>query len=610
MKHRTTTLLVVTIAVMIVGQSSSAQTISPTNPMIPHKRTVVASVASQSDNLMTRLFPGKKATQYTKEDWGKLIDSTWGPGQTAAEQLNIFDTFWSIIDQKWAGFPNLALNWDSLRVIYRPQIGSGLSRGRFYALMSRMWLALLEHHSCAIDHKVDSIFGASTFRYRSGVPLLIIGTGSLDLLGAAVTPLPDSSCLVYRVAPGNPLGLTPGDLVLGYEGIPWKRLYGQLIDNGVPVSRWWSSPGSSPESRTHQILSAVGSNWGMFETIDIVKYSTGDTLHLPTAPLSKLSHSLWATDQVPIAGVPMPQGADGSSPAVSWGVVQGTNIGYVYVWDWLTDSTPKLFHDAVYDLRNNKKVSGLVLDFRMNWGGDASYASGGLSQLFNFDPVPTTSRATRNSLTNHMSFSLGDNSVGLGSTLDPFDRPIAVLVGPACLSAGDFVAFLMRSHPMARVFGKPTNGAFAGGTWADASGPGGWEYSVPASIVYSNLAGGGYLIHKGTQPDEEVWLTRAGVVKGEDDVVKRALSWIADLSFAHDVKVPTYLRVNVDTVKITAVVENPQKHSLSVWAVITDARGAVTDSIAMADDGNTTTDLHWTAPGEPLPNHDRPIRSL
>ena len=72
-------------------------------------------------------IPGKKASQYTAEDWGKLIDSTWGPGQGATAQLNVFDTFWSMIDQQWAGFPNLPINWDSLRTVYRPQIGSGLS---------------------------------------------------------------------------------------------------------------------------------------------------------------------------------------------------------------------------------------------------------------------------------------------------------------------------------------------------------------------------------------------------------------------------------------------------------------------------------------------------
>jgi hypothetical protein len=55
-------------------------------------------------------IPGKRASQYTAEDWGTVIDSTWGPGQGAAAQLNIFDTFWNAIDQQWAGFPNYPFN--------------------------------------------------------------------------------------------------------------------------------------------------------------------------------------------------------------------------------------------------------------------------------------------------------------------------------------------------------------------------------------------------------------------------------------------------------------------------------------------------------------------
>ncbi|HTY39325.1 MAG TPA: S41 family peptidase [Bacteroidota bacterium] len=552
---------------------------------------------------------GKRASQYTKEDWGKVIDSTWGPGQTAAAQLNVFDTFWSTIDKQWAGFPNLALNWDSMRTVYRPQIGTGLSRGRFYALMSRMSMALLEQHTFITDDTVESVFGSSTLQYRSGVPLLIIGTGSLDLLGAAVTPMPDSSGLVYRVAPGNPLGLAPGDIVLGYEGIPWKQLYKQLIDNGVPVSRSWSSPGTTPESRIHDVLCAVGSNWGMFDTIDIVKYSTGDTLHLPTSRLAGYTPSLWATDQVSIAGVLLPEGSDGNSKAVSWGVIQGTNIGYVYAWDWWTPSTPQLFHDAINDLRNNKKVDALVIDFRMNWGGDPANAGGGLSQLFSVDPGFSMTLATRKAVDDHMSFSFGPDPIPLGSTTYAFDRPIAVLIGPACLSAGDFVSFFMRSHPMVRFFGKPTNGAFVGSTWASGTMTGGWEYQIPTSYDYSNVFGGGYLAHKGVQPDEEVWLTRAGVAKGEDDVVKHALNWIAGLSYAHNLKIPSYLRVNVDTVKVTALVENPQKHSLSVWAIITDSKGMVTDSIAMADDGKhndgLASDGTWGAFAKPRTSSDR-----
>ena len=150
--------------------------------------------------------------------------------------------------------------------------------------MSPMGLALTEFHSLIIDYKVDSVFGSGLPppRYRRGVPLFIVGPIP-SLLGAAVSPMADSSNLVYRVAPDNPLGLEPGDLVLGYEGVPWKKLYRDLLNMGVPVSANYSIPGSTSEAKSYCMLSGVGNNWGMFDTIDVV--STPRATHFTFPPL-------------------------------------------------------------------------------------------------------------------------------------------------------------------------------------------------------------------------------------------------------------------------------------------------------------------------------------
>ncbi len=542
---------------------------------------------------MVYRIPGKSVSQYTEADWGAWVDSTWGPGQTAAEQLNIFDAFYDSVDTRWAGFPNLGLNWDSLRSVYRPQIGSGLSRGRFYSLMSRMWLALTEIHSGIFDLNVDTVFGTTAFRYRRGIPLLLTGnTDTLSVFGAAVTPLPDSSNLVYRAIPGNPLGFVPGDVVLGYNGIAWKTMYRSLLDAGVPVDLYYSWTGSSPESKIYDILSGVTRNWGMFDTVDVVKYATGDTVHLPTAPLETFTQKLWATDQVPVPGVPLPNPGPNAG-SVTYGIVQGTNIGYIYQWDWGNIHSEGSFRDAITALCRTSKVEGLIIDFRRNTGGNPAYANKGLAQLFSFDPSPNLIQARRTSTSDHMGFSLEEFSAShfgqpweFTPSATPYDRPIAVLIGPGCLSAGDHNAQRLRYHPMSRFFGKPTDGAFAAGEWCSASLPGGWGFSMPASIMYSKIPGEGYLIHKGVQPDEAVWLTRNGVATGEDDVVKRAIAWITTLAYAHDAAVNKYVvRKTGDTVIVTTKIYNPLGHSLDVSAILERSDRITVDSVLFMNDG-------------------------
>lgn len=353
------------------------------------RRLQMSTSAERTEATSGFKVPGKRASQYTPADWRRVIDSTWGPGLPTAIKLEIFDTFWTLIDQKYAGFPYLTVNWDSMKTLYRPEVASGVSRGRFGAIMSQLFFSLQEIHTYIVDSGLDSSYmQGANFVYPQGIPMLwTSGWGSAGIFGAALSPLPDSSLLVYRTTLPHPLGLVPGDIVLGYEGVPWKRLYKNLLDAQLPLE-WWHAwgCGSTPRSETYALLNAAGNNWGLFDTVDVVKYSSGDTVHLPTAPLLGLDwFSLFATDQIPIKGVSLPD--YGADQAVSFGVLDGTSVGYVYVGRWnASEANP--FAAALADLVSVKCVTGLILDFRFNLGSvDSELAAvGGFSYLFNENP--------------------------------------------------------------------------------------------------------------------------------------------------------------------------------------------------------------------------------
>jgi hypothetical protein len=247
-------------------------------------------------------------------------------------------------------------------------------------------------------------------------------------------------------------------------------------------------------------------------------------------------------------------------------------------------------------LIHQKKVQGLILDFRTNYGGNEDYAIDGYKQLFNFDPTINNSQADRVRGGAHLSFVLGpvfgEEQFTPGSSL--FDRPIAVLTGPLCGSAGDYNAFRMRFHPMVRFFGEPTAGAYTSFTNWPGTNTNAWYGTltdpyfcrVDDASLTSNYNNEEYLIHKPFPVDEDVWLTRDGVAKGKDDVVERALGWITSLTYAHDVAIDrSYNGRHLDSVLVTARLTNPLNHSAALSAIVTDNGGVDRDSLLLYNDG-------------------------
>ena len=132
--------------------------------------------------------------------------------------------------------------------------------------MNHISLALRDSHSFAIDLPVN----VDTVPDR-GVPLLGQGGWIVDPSGACMTALDDGSALVCSAMPNHPLGLEPGDRILGYDGRPWRQLYKQLLKEELPLwPLWW---GSSKSAFEHSFLMASGMNWPLFTTMDIAKRS-------------------------------------------------------------------------------------------------------------------------------------------------------------------------------------------------------------------------------------------------------------------------------------------------------------------------------------------------
>jgi hypothetical protein len=530
-----------------------------------------------------------------KAEWKKILNNYWGPGLPYQQKLDVFNTFADFVQTKFSAFNGLGVKWDSLRAHYRSQITDSTGHGTFSGIMNALAYNLREAHTIVLDAAYFRIdLGAGRVIYPEwGTPVLAAYGVDANHLGAALSPLPDSSLLVIRTVANHPLGLVPGDVVLGYEGVRWKDLWKELLAAEMPSILLF---GGSWSSQAHLSLTAAGLNWHLFDTIDVVKYSTGDTLHLSLDTLRSLhfSGTLYSNQSLPVPGVPEP---DYNIPPlntrpVTYGRVQGTNIGYVHVTAHTIPATRDEFVGAVDALWD---TDGMIVDLRNNMGGETLYHLGqGLAKLMNFKTYTFDMyrRASASDLFILEKFLPPSGSAGgrdwyIDADLETvYDRPIAVMVGPVCVSMGDVTAYTLKLLPNTRFFGKPTRGCTAGhwnkellrdlhGFDMDASDVIALDYHDPSRSI-----------ERAEFPvDEELWLTQEDVVRAEDTVVKRALAWIRNVAHARAVTVSRrFCGPGTDTVHLTTHMENPNNHAISVLAYL-KADSSILDSVAFADDG-------------------------
>jgi hypothetical protein len=497
--------LALCVTVTVIGENRLPAESVPANGTDPWD-SIVSNETSPPPN-----YVPKRPGHYSRDDWATVIDETWGPGLPTDEKLDKFYTFWRTIDSVFACFQNLALDWDSVWVTCSTEIVEGVSLGRFAGMLSHASMALRESHTMAFDLITTGTTG------QPGVPLLRGNHGYEPWFGAGLSPLPDSSLLVYKVVDYHPLGLVPGDIILGYDNRPWKELFRELIDAQLPLTPGW---GSSESSFTHVWLTCAGVNFHLFDTIDIIKHETGDTVHLPTSPIGGWME-IFPTEQMEIPGVAFP--ADTIS--VTWGIVEGTQIGYIYAMEWGTQAGI-LWERAIDSLMNEYETVGLIIDFRHNVGGSIIVPLPGLQLLFN-DTVDYLGFSIRCDHDDHNAMCIDTDPEDFWIEGHPdsyYDRPIAMLLGPGSTSAGDMIALAMTHHPETRVFGKPTSAAF------NSPLPGhlgsGFYFYFAFANAFAPANPDQMLTRIDIPVDEEVWLTPDVVADGGDDVVEAAIDWI------------------------------------------------------------------------------------
>ncbi len=446
------------------------------------------------------------------------VEGYWGDAPDQATRLEVFDALWDTLGASYASFAASGVDWAAVRERYRPLVEAAGSQGRFFQLLADIFLELQDGHSYLVSYQVCA--------YDStGSPPALRLMDSASYSGVCLTPLDDDSLLVTRVAADNPAGLAPGDRVIGYDGWRWRHLWTRLLEAELPVCGYHSSADLAQDMNWQ---SALLNNAHLFDELDIHRHGVAEPAGVSTELFAGYSSDLVCTDQLPVAGVELPYtdwaGSHGAAET-SWGILEGTNIGYIYVYAWSGDVTTD-FETAVSELMG---TDGLVIDQRYNTGGGTGAAMGGLSLLFDQDVEHIMNCAVRDDPADTTSMAI--NSWGWHAfEADPasyYDQPIAVLVGPRAISAGDLFPVYMTYHPEARRFGRTTDGSF--GSIASTWYPDPYLGDLYMAYTYAACVDPDLNWLQGAEipPETEVWLDPDDVASGVDSVVEEALAWIA-----------------------------------------------------------------------------------
>jgi len=518
-----------------------------------------------------------KSFYQLENNWQVIIDSTWGPGLPFQQKLDIFDAFTSTIRNEFDGFLSLGMNfddWDTLAAQYRDQINDSTSKGRFGAIMTYLSFKLKDHHTAAADR--DIVFFTPL---NPGTPIFATsGFVTIEHCGTVITITPDSSCLVLRSVPNHPLGLQPGDIILGYEGIPYLTIMQQLIAAELP--RLYPRDGSESANFDSRLLGAA-MNWHLFQSIDILQYSTGNILNLSTAPMINLNiPPMLNNEQVEIPGIPFPDYFN--DDVVSYGILNNTNIGYIYLFSEVSSINPhpdNQFYQAVNELQNTE---GLIIDMRWNNGGWAFFDDA--FEILFHESFFTLNGANRCSPT--IVNLCPNNYSGLhrieGDKSSIYDHPIAVLLGPTCVSMADRTAHRLRYHPMVSFFGKPSAASFGLNQYITTFT--GWFLRYSIEDMYHVGQPGVYLNRSEFPIDFPVWHNKHDAANGIDAVVEEELAWINSMIHIYNIsKPPSFVQ---DTLTITANVANPNSHNINPAIIINTLDSIFVDSLLLYDDGN------------------------
>lgn len=318
-----------------------------------------------------------------------LPANTTVSASTTTAQLATYQQLWDAVNTNYPDLDFNGTDWPAVGLKYKTLIQGGLSDADFYSAMQDMVAELHDDHSY---FQTPTEVADEQARLANGENFVGIGAVLSPVIGT-------DGASILAVFPGSPAaaaGLRLHDVILQVDGGPVRDSAGTIRTRG-------------PAGSTTMLT--VQTPGGTARTVSVVR-----------------------------------QAVTGFTP-ISYCIVSGTRIGYIFIPTFLDPDIVGQVRTALQKLTADGPLAGLIIDNRENGGGAESVARAVLGFFTSGHQGDFVGRLALRD------FSVTAENVGGSQSV-----PLAVLVDWDTVSYGEIVSGVLGASGRARVFGRTTLG--------------------------------------------------------------------------------------------------------------------------------------------------------
>ncbi|MCD6402088.1 MAG: hypothetical protein J7L73_09195 [Anaerolineales bacterium] len=409
-----------------------------------------------------------------------------------------FDALFDKVSVEYPFTKDKAIDWQAIYDQFEPEIDHARTPESFFLALHDFSLSIPDGH---IGIRFNDTAGQIFFERYGGS------------FGMILTELSDGRVIVSQIFPDTPAtkeGITPGTEIIKWNDKPIDKAISETISFFGPYS-------TKHTERLEQLvfLTRVPPN----AKVDLVIKEPNSN-----DPKNIALQSIIEYDSL-FAAIPT-LSEDRLALPIEGKILEEDNLGYIKINSFSEDYnlTAQLWDRYINELID-ADIDGIILDLRVNGGGNSELAND-IAGYFFFKEITVSQSSYYNHKTGE--FEVREPKATIKPGPKYFDKPIAVLISPYCVSACEGFSYALALRNNTIVAGHyPTAGAYGEVGRGQYDLPD--DFSMQFPTGRSEKPDGSLLIEgKGVIPDVLVPITESSALGLEDTVLNAAIKVLLD----------------------------------------------------------------------------------